>query len=625
MKNQFVQQFRTVFLVCSFLYGFTVKAQLSANAERAPLEHLLEINEQWKHHKDALPGNQSIQFTNDLDRIQYHLDLVISELSTNPPNSFGSNQIDKRNALLGELQEYSNRKVFPTNIYHSERTPYFIDDYGVHCAVGYLIKISGHEELALQISKEHNYEYIADIKTEGIAEWTNEFGFTIDELKWIQPGYSDNVIINSIFKVDDGKVRGSIVDDKSNLIITYGSFKSIDSKSYTGIVVTKNNTQSVLSEDIKGDIYDVHGTIDDLLFCGDIKTLSMSMAFGHLKNGNWTGLSSPNPNLPYARKIFRINDNEAFVVLSETDSIASKSELWIWNLKDNSTTKKCDFIGLVSQFANTSDGILIGGSFLSGNFYSESDTIPSNEAIVLKYSNNQLTEHVRFVESVYEEVNAILTSDSGCYLGFKADYINDTKRSMCLVGFANSNSNKIRSIVDRSDLLWEGTDSREHGAFRANSLSLYNNTQLMVGGIFRMSKGFASASNLIRVLVDHDNAISPTSGPGEIFSLDYLSDSLLYVTHTKGLSQFNHPVSVPKNQTQPTISVYPNPFTTTVTVDGLSQQDFTYDLVDLSGQIIQTGTSESSIIHIDETLKQGVYTLTIHTKDGLITQKLIKE
>ena len=46
------------------------------------------------------------------------------------------------------LKNYAAAKVFPQNSYYVNCQPYFIDHCGVHCAVGYLIKVSGHEALA---------------------------------------------------------------------------------------------------------------------------------------------------------------------------------------------------------------------------------------------------------------------------------------------------------------------------------------------------------------------------------------------------------------------------------------------------------------------------------------------
>ena len=75
---------------------------------------------------------------------------------------------------------------------------YFIDDFGVHCAVGYLIEQSGNGDLALEISEKFNYNYIEDIPSSKMLDWAEKFGFTVDELKWIQPGYPPVQTLNQL-------------------------------------------------------------------------------------------------------------------------------------------------------------------------------------------------------------------------------------------------------------------------------------------------------------------------------------------------------------------------------------------------------------------------------------------
>ncbi len=55
--------------------------------------------------------------------------------------------------------------------------------------MGHLIIKTGHEALAKKIEKENNYAYIEDMNYPELLAWADEFGFEIEELKWIQPSY----------------------------------------------------------------------------------------------------------------------------------------------------------------------------------------------------------------------------------------------------------------------------------------------------------------------------------------------------------------------------------------------------------------------------------------------------
>jgi hypothetical protein len=131
---------------------------------------LKEVNAQWEKHRELSPSGL-ISFTSDADRIQYHLKLVARHLKKSSDQFWNEYQLKNRSQLIELLEKYAERKIFPTNLYHSTRTPYFIDDFGVHCAVGYLIEQSGHDELALEISEEFNYDYIENINSSRMLEF----------------------------------------------------------------------------------------------------------------------------------------------------------------------------------------------------------------------------------------------------------------------------------------------------------------------------------------------------------------------------------------------------------------------------------------------------------------------
>jgi len=151
--------------------------------------NLVKLNKYWK----GVPENEkiasSITVADDKSLIQFHLNFVIDSLSRVELKDYNDNQIKNRQKLLKVLKTYSNDGVFPKNTYHSKRTPYFIDDFGTACAVGYLIIHSGHSGLAKRISQESNYDYLEDMNFPEIELWAKDYGFTLNELMWIQPGY----------------------------------------------------------------------------------------------------------------------------------------------------------------------------------------------------------------------------------------------------------------------------------------------------------------------------------------------------------------------------------------------------------------------------------------------------
>jgi hypothetical protein len=90
------------------------------------------------------------------------------------------------------LARYIERGVFPrrTDDGFGDRRPRFIDDRGVHCAVGAMIAETGSPELARAIARDDEYAYVRDMRSPELAAWAESNGFTIDELATIQPSYT---------------------------------------------------------------------------------------------------------------------------------------------------------------------------------------------------------------------------------------------------------------------------------------------------------------------------------------------------------------------------------------------------------------------------------------------------
>jgi len=138
-------------------------------------------------------GDRSFESATEVERIQTHLFYVIDLLEDAPTPHLSKVQRRNRAALLDELEDYAHRGIFPARQLgdgYGARRPRFIDHRGVHCAVGELIKRSGHGALAQEINASHEFSYIFDIENPSLLDWASTSGFTTRELAMIQPGYS---------------------------------------------------------------------------------------------------------------------------------------------------------------------------------------------------------------------------------------------------------------------------------------------------------------------------------------------------------------------------------------------------------------------------------------------------
>lgn len=152
-------------------------------------DQLCVFNSNWKKYKDRLPLQEARVFNSEKEYIQAHLMNVLVILNSNPVNQLDAEQYRSRMHLVKLLDAYRLAGDFPINYYKDKRIPIFIDPNNTHCAVGYLLQQTGHEDVALRISAANNYAWVKDIHDKGLLEWQRSSGLSLEELKLIQGAY----------------------------------------------------------------------------------------------------------------------------------------------------------------------------------------------------------------------------------------------------------------------------------------------------------------------------------------------------------------------------------------------------------------------------------------------------
>lgn len=128
----------------------------------------------------------------EVARIRTHLSWVEAALQAADVSHLSPDQRVRRFAALDLLARYRAAGVFPrrTSDAYAGRRPRFIDDRGVHCAVGHLIAATGHPALAAAIDADFEYAYVPEIDMPALADWAKAHGFSPRELAMIQPTYT---------------------------------------------------------------------------------------------------------------------------------------------------------------------------------------------------------------------------------------------------------------------------------------------------------------------------------------------------------------------------------------------------------------------------------------------------
>lgn len=199
-------------------------------------EKLVEVNKQWQFQQDV-PQHvfSEVAILDETKAIQMHLQLVEQTLRKRDVSKLLPTQQKNRTAALDDLQIYWKTGVFPKNEYLPYRNPVFIDKYNTFCAVGYLVKMAGFESVSREIAASQNFAYVYEIQSEQLLAWAKDYGFTLAELAWIQPGYPASMPTQPMKNGVGGTVYDMIMGTMgTDLIHVAGDFPNGVSTYYSG-------------------------------------------------------------------------------------------------------------------------------------------------------------------------------------------------------------------------------------------------------------------------------------------------------------------------------------------------------------------------------------------------------
>ncbi len=212
-----------------FLFAGCILLAFSSLGNRT-FDKLSEVNKCWQQQTDVgLLNYPPYADMGEPEWIRLHLTLVEQTLRCRNVDNLSQLQKTNRLKALDHLHEYWLAGRYPQNEKYDYRTPIFIDDHDNFCAVGYLVKATGFEAVSRKIAANTNLAYVHDMQYPELFSWAEAYGFTIDELAWIQPGYSGNNICTMVGKGVSGVVHELNVDGIANRLYVGGEFKYADS------------------------------------------------------------------------------------------------------------------------------------------------------------------------------------------------------------------------------------------------------------------------------------------------------------------------------------------------------------------------------------------------------------
>lgn len=604
--------FTLALFLLSTVFGFALDHKLSTPA----YAHLNEVNAQWLFHQ-GVATTKLVSFESDVKRIRYHLTNVEAYLRSNTPENLNAKAKLNREMLLNVLHEYAAAETFPTNTYHVARTPYFIDNYNVYCAVGHLISKSGHDDLARNVNAEHRYDFIRDIKTNGLAAWADEHGFTVNELAWIQPAYAPTTAISPVQGGTDGPIDVMYNDYANTGVIFAGEFSNVNGLPCMNIGQYKNSQLECFGNGLVGMVHDVIRTTDGLIAVGNFGAGAVTHPVAVFDGTDWNYVEIPDRDNAEVTAISYGGSPYKIAVALSHAILTDQQEIWLQN-SSGTWEKKATVNGIINDIEPTPYGHAYVGQFSSIVVHDPSlpdETVTATNVVFHEsYMNtwfgigSEVSENVLTVESV------------GMAVYFGGSCSNSGTSNICVTRYFNGT---LQPLV-LSEYFSDSTAA-------IHDLELYNGNSLLMAGDFNLypwgvgnwSKNLAAfdlvSNYLLSVAAVNEKVTSLATMNNEVyfggdFTMNEVGSGALPHLAKIDDATFLKPI-IAEND----LVVFPNPASDNLTVGSKAKLNAaSVKVYDVLGRTVLTDNSTDTLPYTLDVsgFDSGVYVLTVESKDN---------
>ncbi|MEZ5173126.1 MAG: T9SS type A sorting domain-containing protein [Bacteroidia bacterium] len=517
--------------------------------------------------------------------IQIHLLHVEEVLRSRQYDYMNTEQKSHRLQLLDVLHAYALEEKFPQNVHYRFQTPVFIDDFGTHCAVGYLMKRSGSADLAWQISQVNNLAYVREITVPGVAEWAQQWGFTVNELAWIQPGYPPNTTLTTLA----GGIQGTVysITEHDGYLMAAGYFDSAGTTPASNVAMYISGFAGWLWTEVGGGINGIVFKLinfeGDLIAAGEFTQAGSTPVnnIARYRNGTWEAMGTNVNGEVHDMLIFN-NELYAFGLFQVGGTSGTSFNAAKWNGTSWVAAEFSPASGsLVLTAAADDQGIWIGG-----NFSSVSGVSCRN----LAYWNGQTVEDRS--TGIYGDIYDIEVVNNEVY---SASSIRALGHTQGVMRYSNNEWSPITGVQEilQSDSL---------GSFK--KLANYNNKLVAAGNLnvyanMLFGKGVAiwdtpdSYPEPLTVICDDlQEYVEEVYIGSSIYLGGSFNDN--FNSELRGIAQLDGIVQDISKQNSPVkvFTAYPNPAEGSVTLSNYGNATYV-EVLDLQGKLLMTHLIES--------------------------------
>lgn len=621
-----------IFFICSTFCSF---ASLAPSKNTNAFNHLSEINKEWIANAH-LAKNRNISFKNDTERIRYHLLEVETILRSKNNSHLTTSQLQKRLEMLTVLHQYAVDMQFPQNTYHSNRQPYFIDSYGTHCAVGYLVMKSGHGDISKSISQTQNYAYVREIDSPELIEWSIEYGFTVDELAWIQPGYPDSRPFEKVGGGTNGRVFAIEHSQSEGRTFVAGDFTMLGDVLCNNVAVYDGTVLSCLGGGLIGIVNDlkvqtdIYGANKGVFVVGKFQHNGNSYPIAKWENDEWEYFSVTNTSDNAIGTAIYSDQNSVQV------GIHDGNEYFVSHKHNNSFFKGILVNGPIYAIASV-DGykLMLGGKFdkiyhsytymdIEHNVFNIQDTIETKNIAILDFEYfPPIEDYMHFwkgvTSSIPDTVFAIASVGLNTYVGGSG---NSTTTDNIIL--SRITHNVAQPVIE---VLWGG-----HQKICDISVNMSSNNLLLAGKISDISNGMSMVvgKNLFTYNLITGDILSAGFITNTVYSVSSAPNFLMiggdFTTGINGaellhLAKYEGYLNVEDLSEQTNFSLFPNPVTSEFQLSNV--ENAMIEITDVQGKTVLPSFEYKGVVNVEH-LPSGVYIVKVQENQSIGTVRFVK-
>lgn len=190
----------------------------------------------------------------EVRRVRLHLSGAEAMMRARDLSGLSPAQRTMRVFVLGELRSYRLRGMFPRNHYHRERTPQFVDEHGVRCAMAHLLHVTGFDHLVERVRRAKNDVRIRELAGDPeLLAWLLMVGMTLDEAARVQPTYcfvpKGECLCNS-GAYSEAVIEGTVVGGKVRVDLLHGATTQVKQ----GDLISLSYEQLVEGDSVLGSV-----------------------------------------------------------------------------------------------------------------------------------------------------------------------------------------------------------------------------------------------------------------------------------------------------------------------------------------------------------------------------------